>query len=34
MAKKKQKKLSTKEVVSLIIEGVIALASLITALKS
>jgi hypothetical protein len=36
MAKKKksQKKLSTKELISLIIEGVIALATLITAIKS
>ena len=32
--KKSQKKLSTKEVISLIIEAVIALATLITAIKS
>lgn len=36
MAKKKKsrKKLSTKDVISLVIEGVIAVATLITAIKS
>ncbi len=34
MAKRKQKKSSFKEVISLIIEAVIALAALITAIKS
>lgn len=32
--KKKEKKLSAKEIISLIIEGVIAVATLITAIKS
>lgn len=34
MAKKQKKKLSTKDIISLIIEAVIAVAALITATKS
>ncbi len=34
MAKKRKKKLSRKEIINLIIEAVIALAALITAIKS